>query len=415
MRETKVERETLNFVIVGHVDHGKSTLIGRLLFDTKSLPPEKMEEVERISKELGRDVEFAFIMDHLQEERDQGITIDTAQTFFKTDLRDYVIIDAPGHKEFIKNMITGASLAEAALLIVDADEGVREQTRRHAYLLSMLGLRQVAVLVNKMDLVGYAQERFDEVVAELKTFLAQIDIVPTHIVPISAKDGDNVARRSEKMSWYDGPILLEVLDSFSINVKPDHKAMRLPVQLVYKAEDKRMYLGRVESGTLKAGQDVTFLPSDTTTKIKSIEVFQSEPLAEAEAGRSVGVTLVDQIFAERGEVACAPDALPRVADTIKGNVFWMSKVRMQVGEDLKIKCATQEIPAKVTEISRRIDSSTLETIDKNATELKNNEIAELTIKAKRPVVTETFYDVPELGRFVLVRGHDIVAGGIITE
>ena len=230
-----MQKEKLKFVIVGHVDHGKSTLIGRLFFDTGSLPADKIAEIEKISKELGRDVEFAFMMDHLQEERDQGITIDTAQAFFHTDKRDYVIIDAPGHVEFTKNMITGASQAQAAILIVDAAEGVREQTRRHAYLLSMLGLTQVAVVINKMDLdsVRYSKQRFEQVVAELLEFCEPLGIKPMHIVPISAKQGENVAKKSTHMDWYIGPTVLELLDDFVVPSKPADKPMRFPIQDVY--------------------------------------------------------------------------------------------------------------------------------------------------------------------------------------
>jgi sulfate adenylyltransferase large subunit len=410
-----MENEDLKFVIVGHVDHGKSTLIGRLLYDTKSLPASKLEEVERISKELGREVEFAFVMDHLQEERDQGITIDTAQTFFQTDRRDYVIIDAPGHKEFIKNMITGASQAEAAVLIVDAEEGVREQTRRHAYLLGMLGLEQVAVVINKMDRVGFARERFEEVSAETDRFLRALGIRSMHVIPISAKLGDNVAQRSGGMGFYDGPTVLEALDAFRVLPRPTEKPMRMPVQDVHKVGDKRMLLGRIESGTLRAGQEVVFLPSGSTSRVRTIEKFMEPPLESASAGESVGVTLDDALFVERGEVACPPDSRARVTDTVPASVFWMSRQPMAAGEALKIKCATQEVPAKVHRIARRIDSSTLEVIEENASELQNNEIAELTVETKSPVAFETFYDVAELGRFVLVRGHDIVAGGIITQ
>ena len=414
-KEGVMETETLSFVIVGHVDHGKSTLIGRLLFDTQSLPPQKIEEVERISRELGREVEFAFVMDHLQEERDQGITIDTAQTFFKTDKRDYVIIDAPGHKEFIKNMITGASQAQAALLIVDAQEGVREQTRRHAYLLGMLGLEQVVVVINKMDLVEFAQTRFDEVAADIVAFLGEIDIRPMHIVPISAKEGDNIARRSERMDWYGGPITLGVLDSFVVPTRPEGKPLRLPIQDVYKVDDKRMLVGRVESGAVRVGQDIVFLPSGSESRVKSVEKFLAPPVEVAEAGESIGITIEDPLFIERGQTACSADSRPRVTSNVQASVFWMSKQRMEVGESLKIKCATQEIPAKVTRIARRIDSSSLEVIGENAVELKNNEIGEVTIEIREPLAVETFYDVPELGRFVLVRGHNVVAGGIVTE
>ncbi len=410
-------KEKLNFVIVGHVDHGKSTLIGRLFYDTGSLPADKVAEIEKISKELGRDIEFAFMMDHLQEERDQGITIDTAQAFFHTDKRDYVIIDAPGHVEFTKNMITGASQAQAAILIVDAEEGVREQTRRHAYLLSMLGVKQVAVVINKMDMdsVKYSQKRFDQVVAELLEFCEPLGIKPMHIVPISAKDGDNIAKKSTHLDWYTGPIVLEVLDDFVVPSKPSDKPMRFPIQDVYKIDKKRILAGRIESGTITSGQEVIFLPSASRSKITSIEKYLSPPLESASAGDSIGVTLEDSLFVERGQIAYPADSHPQIKDTFKASLFWMSRKPMAIDEKLRIKCATQEISIKECKIHRRINSSTLEVIEENATELANNEIAEMTITAKSPIVVESFSDFPELGRFVVVRGHDIVAGGIITQ
>ena len=409
-----MEKENLKFVIVGHVDHGKSTLIGRLFYDTDSLPAEKIEEIERISRELGRDIEFAFVMDHLQEERDQGITIDTAQTFFHTDKRDYVIIDAPGHKEFIKNMVTGASQAEAAVLIVDAEEGVREQTRRHAYLVGMLGLKQVAVVINKMDKVQFARQRFDEVTAETVKFLESIEIRPIHIVPISAKAGDNVAAKSTHMDWYSGATVLEALDDFAVSVRPVDKPMRLPIQDVYKIGDKRMLVGRVESGTIHKGQGVVFLPAGSESKVQSIEEFMKPPLKSASAGESIGITLDDSLFIERGQTACPLDSVPQMTHTFRANLFWMSRQPMRDDENLLIKCATQTIAVTSWDIQRKIDSSSLEIIEENATELKNNEIAELTVQTRSPIVLERFCDVPELGRFVVVRGHDIVAGGIIT-
>jgi len=410
-----MEKETLNFVIVGHVDHGKSTLIGRLLYDTGSLPASKVEEMERISREMGREVEFAFVMDHLQEERDQGITIDTAQTFFHTARRDYVIIDAPGHKEFIKNMITGASQAQAALLIIDAEEGVREQTRRHAYLLGLLGLEQVAVLINKMDRVGFARESFEEVAREAGEFLTAIGITPTEVVPISASEGDNVVSRSERLGWYEGPLAVEVLDGFRVLARPAEAPLRMPIQDVYKVGDKRILAGRVESGVLRRGQRIVFLPVGSETTVRSIEKYLSPTVEEVEAGESVGITLEDPLFIERGQVACEPASPLRVTDTVSANVFWMNPGPMASGEGLVLKLATQEVAAAVTGIARRIDSSSLEVIAEDAEELLNNDIAEVTIRTKTPVATGTFYEVPELGRFVLMRGHDIVAGGIITR
>jgi len=410
-----MDRETLNFVIVGHVDHGKSTLIGRLLFDTGSLPPERMEEARRISRELGRPLEFAFLMDHLREEREQGITIDTAQTFFHTDRRDYVIIDAPGHKEFIKNMVTGASQAQAALLIVDAAEGPREQTRRHAYLVSLLGLEQVAVVVNKMDLVDYDRGRFEEVSAEVEEFLGAVGLAARAVVPASAREGDNVASRSARTAWYEGPTVLEVLEGFRVPVRPEQKPLRLPVQDVYEVEGRPVLVGRVESGTLRRGQEVVFLPGGLRGVVRSIEKFLAPPPEEARAGESIGITLEEPLPVGRGEVACGVDSPPGLASEVEARLFWMHPEPLRVEEPLTLRLATQEVPARVRRIARRIDSATLEVIAEEASELADNELAELTIETERPVLSEAFYQVPELGRFVLVRGNDIVAGGIITR
>ncbi len=409
-----MDREHLKFVIVGHVDHGKSTLIGRLFYDTNSLPEGIFEEIERTCKALGRDIEFAYVMDHLQEEREQGITIDTAQTFFNTEKREYVIIDAPGHKEFVKNMITGASQAEAAILIVDANEGVKEQTKRHAYILGMLGLKQVTAVINKMDQVEYSQERFNEVNKELVEFLDAINIKPTYTIPISAKDGDNVANKSEKMGWYDGMTILESLDTFNNLERPIEKELRYPVQDVYVIDGKRIFVGRVESGKIREGQEITVLPDPRKTNIKSIEMFLDEKKNEAEAGESIGVTTNDKLFIERGHVLC-DGKLPQVTDTINANVFWMAKKPLDKKDKVIIKLATQEVDASIVSINKRLDSSTLDVLEEDAQVLNETEVGELILKTEHPLVVENFNEVPELGRFVLVQGYDVTAGGIITE
>ena len=410
----EMDGATLSFVLVGHVDHGKSTLIGRLLYDTRSLPDETMAELERLAKEQGGEVEFAFVMDHLEEERDQGITIDTAQTFFRSEKREYVIIDAPGHKEFIKNMITGASQAEAAILIVDAGEGVREQTRRHAALLAMLGLDQIAVVINKMDTVVFAQERFDRVAAELTGFLTTIGLTARRFVPLSARDGDNVADRSTRMPWYDGPTVLDVLDEFVVRPRPAEKPLRLPIQDVYEVEERQILVGRVESGTLRSGQEVLFLPGGSRATVQTVEQYLKPPLASAAAGESVGFTLDPPLPIERGQVACPPETPPRVEDSVRANIFWLSPEPFAVGEKLHLRCATQEVGVFAATIEKRIDSSSLEVLGENAKELGNHEIGELTLRTDAPIATEIFNDVPALGRFVLVRGHDIVAGGVVV-
>jgi len=403
----------MKIVIVGHVDHGKSTLIGRLFFDTNSLPEGVMENVKRACEELGRPVEFAYLMDSLEEERQQNVTIDTAQTFFKTGKRHYVIIDAPGHVEFVKNMITGASQAEAAILIVDVNEGVQEQTKRHAYILGMLGLEQVVVVLNKMDTVGYDRKRFNDVSADVTAFLEKINIKPSYVIPISAREGDNVAKKSSRMEWYEGPTVLEALDRFRPSAKDTTKPLRCPLQDIYKVGDKRVLVGRVESGLMKAGDDITFLPSGKKAVVKSIEVFEGQK-NEAGPGESIGITIDKPHFLERGEVACSGE-LPKPTDTIMAHVFWMSREPFRMGDQMLFRCATQEISCIIESINKKLDSSTLEIIEENAKELNDMEIGEVILKLKSPAVVENFNNIGELGRFVLTKGLDVAAGGIITH
>lgn len=404
--------ENLKFVIVGHVDHGKSTLIGRLLYDTNSLPEGKLEEIKQLCESLGKDIEFGYVMDHLEEERDQGITIDTAQTFFNTEKRDYVIIDAPGHVEFVKNMISGASQAEAAVLIVDAEEGVKEQTKRHAYILGMLGLSQVVAVINKMDLVDYGRERFESVKKDLLEFLSNINIKPSYVIPISAKNGDFIANKTGNMGWYKGPTLLEALDTFRTKESANNKPLRYVVQDIYSF-DKRIIAGRVESGIIRKGDKIKVLPSGEETRVKSVEEYLKN-VTEAEAGKSTGIITEDKLFIDRGNVIVSPRDLPAVTSRIKANVFWMDRVPFKKGESLMFRCATQEVNCEIENISRVINSSTLELIAEDADEIKNREVASIIIKTDKPVVVENFNKMKELGRFVLGR-EDTCAGGIITE
>ncbi|MHC4646433.1 MAG: sulfate adenylyltransferase subunit 1 [Planctomycetota bacterium] len=404
--------DVLSFVIVGHVDHGKSTLIGRMLYDTDSLPPDKIEEVKKASAGRGKETEFAYLLDHLEEEREQGITIDTTQVFFKTEKRRYVIIDAPGHVEFVKNMITGASQAEAAVLIIDVAEGVKEQTKRHSYMLSLLGLHQVVVVLNKMDLVDFSQERFETVKQAVESWLASINIEPILYIPISAINGDNITAKSDKMPWYRGPAFIESLDSLQSAEAPEDKALIFPVQDVYKVDGKRITAGRIEAGVLKSQQVVKVLPSSQTTKVKSIEKFPSQADA-AGAGESIGITTEDPLFLKRGDVVCLPEAQSTLTDMFDATMFWMSKRDFNKGGKITLRCATQETTAKVERINKRIDSSTLDIIEHDAGTLKNLEVGQVTIKTKTSIVIKPFNDVKELGRFVLVEGDNICAGGII--
>jgi len=408
-----MEMDVLSFVIVGHVDHGKSTLIGRLLYETDSLAPDKLEEIKQASAGAGRQTEFAYLLDHLEEERKQGITIDTTQVFFKTEKRRYVIIDAPGHVEFVKNMITGASQAEAAVLIVDVAEGVKEQTKRHSYMLSLLGLKQVIVVVNKMDLVDFSQERFESVKADAWQWLGSINIEPIVSIPISAIRGENVTTGSANMKWYAGPTFVESLDTL-VNKQPsEDKGLVFPVQDVYKIEGKRISVGRVEAGRVEDGAEIKVLPSGLVTKVASIEKFGEQP-HNAVAGECIGMTTADSVFLDRGNIVCRRGCEPALTDTIPASIFWMSRRDFTRGEKLILRCATQETRCRIERINRRINSSTLEIIGEDADQIKNLEVAEVVIKTKSPVAVKDFNDVQELGRFILVRDENTCAGGIIT-
>ena len=406
--------DILSFVIVGHVDHGKSTLIGRLLYDTDSLTPDKIKDIQQASARQGKETEFAYLLDHFEEERKQGITIDTTQVFFKTPKRHYTIIDAPGHVEFVKNMITGASHAEASVLIVDVKEGIKEQTKRHSYILSMLELDQVIVVLNKMDLVDFSAERFETVKQDLRQWLEAVNIVPLHFVPISAIKGDNIAAKSENMDWCTGPTFLESLDALR-NMQPTQdKPLLLPIQDVYKIQDKRISVGRVESGVITKGAEVKVLPGVHVTSVLSIEKFL-EDTDTATAGECIGLTTTDPVLLERGNVLCSPESQPILTDKIAANIFWMSGKEFTEDQKLTIRCATQEMSCKDVSIDKRIDSSTLELLDTDCNTLKNLEVAEVTIETKKPIVVKNFNDVQELGRFVLVRDQNICASGIITS
>lgn len=404
--------DPLSLVITGHVDHGKSTLIGRLLYDTESLPPDKIQEAERASASQGRETEFAYLLDHLEEERRQGVTIDTTQVFFETRRRRYVIIDAPGHVEFIRNMITGATQAQAAVLIVDATEGVREQTRRHAYMLALLGLHPLVVVVNKMDLVGFSEGRFHEVRRSIEEFLRPTGLKPSLHIPISAFRGDNVTARSVNMKWYAGPTFLEALDTLQGTPPPTDKPLLVSIQDVYMIDGRRINVGRVESGVLRQGLEVKVLPGGQTTTVNSIEKFLEAP-ESAVSGECIGLT-TQSVDLNRGDVLCLPDQEPILADRISARIFWMAGQDLTRDLDLTMRCTTQETGCKVERIRKRIDSSRLEIIEQDAEILKELEVGEVTIRTDRPILTKDFTDVQSLGRFVLVHGENVCAGGIVT-
>jgi bifunctional enzyme CysN/CysC len=398
------------------VDHGKSTFVGRLFHDTGSLPEGKLEQLQGIAERRGVPFEWANLMDALQSERDQNITIDTAQIWFQTKKRQYVIIDAPGHKEFLKNMITGAANAEAALLLIDAHEGVQENSRRHGYLLNLLGIRQIAVLVNKMDLENYSQTKFDQIEAEYRTWLRTIGVEPTVFVPIAAKQGDNIASKSPNMAWWQGPTVLQTLDNFKMSELPKNQPLRFPIQDIYRFDERRILAGRVESGSIKVGDRIVFSPSNKTSTVKTIERWNAASSDSAAAGESIGITLTEQIFVTRGAIAALESAPPFELSSFKARLFWLGKQPFAKGKLYKLKLASQEVECQIEAIERVIDASTLETVSRKQNELfvGRYEVAELTIHTKAPIAFDVHTDIVPTGRFVIVDGFDVAGGGIIA-
>lgn len=405
----------LRVVIVGHVDHGKSTLIGRLLHDTNSLPAGKAEEIIAICKNRGTDViEWSFVLDAFQAERDQAITIDTTQIWFKTALRNYVIIDAPGHREFLKNMISGAAAADAAILVVDAAEGVREQTKRHAYMLALLGLRQIGVVINKMDAVGHSPEKFEAVSKEVKTYLKSIGLEASHIIPISARNGDMIAGRGSNMDWYAGKTLTETLDSFEIASLPVAKPLRFPIQDVYRHDERRILVGRVETGVLRKGDTLLFSPGNEQAVVESIEVWPADASkVEAHAGEVVGITIDQRLFVERGHIASHAENPPMLSNVFRANMFWLAEKPLKVGNSYKIRYGTHEAMVTVQSIDRAIDTGTLAQAT-NANEVPRNAVAEITLRARDLLPIDPYTDNERLGRVVLYDGYDIAGGGTIS-
>ncbi len=413
-----LQRETFNVVIVGHVDHGKSTVVGRLLADTGALPQGKLESVRRECERTGKPFEYAFLLDALSDEQDQGITIDTARCFFKSAKRDYIIIDAPGHIEFLKNMISGAARAEAAVLVIDAKEGVRENSRRHGYILSMLGIRQVVVCVNKMDLVGYSQEHFKKIESEYRAFLEGIGAVsPRAFVPVAAVAGENLAIRGKATPWYDGPTLLELLDNLPKAPSKTEQPLRMPLQAVYKftkhGDDRRIFAGRIEAGKVAVGDKVVFSPSNKLSTIHSIEAFHSAPRTSIEAGWSTGFTLAEEIYVTRGEVMSHVERPPLVSTRVRANLIWLGKTPLTKGRDYKLKLGTAAVPVQLHKINKVIDASQLDhRLDKS--QVDRNDVADVILEVRQPVAFDLTADCEATGRFVLVDGYDVAGGGIIT-
>lgn len=408
-----MNRESLNIVVVGHVDHGKSTLIGRLLYDTDSLSKGAIDKVKRISAEKGKSFEYAYLLDAFEEEQKQGITIDTTRLQFKTDKRDYVIIDAPGHVEFLKNMISGAASAEGAILMVDAEEGIKEQSKRHGYILSLLGIKKVYVAVNKMDLVGYSKDRYREIERDFNEFLNPLGVNPIEYIPISAYYGENITAKSGELGWYEGESIIEAIDSLEKEPEAEQKELRFPIQDVYKFDHRRIIAGRIESGSIEVGDEITIHPSGKQTRVKTLEYWQEGDRSDVtKAGESIGITVEDEFFYNRGDFITHRESSLSTGNRFRGNVFWLGKNDLVPNKKYKLKLSTAEVECQIESIIKAIDASTLEEVE-SPNGIKKNDVGEVIVRTKTEIGFDLFNELESTGRFVIVDDFDISGGGII--
>lgn len=412
-----MEEEQLDLVVVGHVDHGKSTVIGRLMADTGSLPVGKLEQVRERCARTSRPFEYAFLLDALKNEQAQGITIDAARCFFRTDKRRAIINDAPGHVEFLKNMVTGASRAQAALLVIDVHEGIRENTKRHGYILSLLGLCQVAVLINKMDLVGYAEEAFCRTRDEYSQFLSGLGVTPVSVIPVSARSGGNIARRAAEMPWYGGPTVLEQVDQFEVSDHMHLRPFRMPLQDVYKftaaGDDRRIFAGSITSGRIEVGSRVRFLPSRKTSSIATVEGFAAEPGQSAKAGQATGFTLTEQIYVKPGEVMVVDGDESCLETTrLRTTVFWMGRAPLIPNKRYVLKVGASKVPVELREVLGVIDASELSRATKKL-ELERHDVGEVVLETTRPIACDRASFLGPTGRFVIVDHFEIAGCGVV--
>lgn len=413
------DRPRVSLVVVGHVDHGKSTLIGRLLADAGCLPEGKLEDIRRRCLRNAKPMEYAYLLDALKEEQSQGITLDCARCFFKTARRDYVLMDAPGHVDLLKNMVSGAARADAAVLVIDAHEGIRENSRRHGYFLSMLGIDSFIVVINKMDRVGYQRKVFQNLENGYRTFLEQIRLKPLAFVPASASQGANVVVRSPELSWYEGPTVLDLIESFPPPQDTLNDPLRLPVQGVYKftggGDDRRIIAGRVESGVLRAGDRILFFPSNKRAVVKTVEGFPHATASSVEAGQPAGITLEEHVVVARGDVISRQDQTPpQVSSRFRVDLFWLGGIPATPEKTYKLKLAAAETTVQVERVIRILDASTLD-VTEDRTDIRRNEVAECVLRARKPIAFDPAGLSVKTGRFVLVDGYAIAGGGIIRE
>ncbi|GGQ41472.1 sulfate adenylyltransferase subunit CysN [Couchioplanes azureus] len=414
--------DLLRFATAGSVDDGKSTLIGRLLYDTKSLFSDQLEAVEAVSAARGDEyTNLALLTDGLRAEREQGITIDVAYRYFATPRRKFIIADTPGHIQYTRNMVTGASTADLALILVDARKGLVEQSRRHAFLTSLLRVPHLVLCVNKMDLVGWDKEVYDRIADEFTSFAAKLDITDLTIIPISALEGDNIASRSEKSPWYEGPSLLHHLEHVHIASDRNLVDVRFPVQYVIRPQsttvtDYRGYAGQVASGVLKPGDDVMVLPSGMTSKIAAIDTADG-PVDEAFPPMSVTVRLADEIDISRGDMICRPHNAPAVAQDIEAMICWMDETApLRVGGKYTIKHTTRTARTVIRGLQYRLDVNTLHR-DEGAPQLGLNEIGRVRLRTTLPLLADEYRRNRTTGGFILIdeTTNRTVGAGMIIE
>jgi len=416
------EKEHINLVFVGHVDHGKSTTVVRLLFDSGSVSEQELRKLKEKAKELGKaGFEFAFIMDNLKEERERGVTIDLAHKRFNTNKYYFTIIDAPGHKDFIKNMITGASQADSAVLVVAANDGVMEQTKEHVFLCRTLGVQQLIVAINKMDMKDYSEDVFKKVKTDVETLLKTVGYDPSKVnfVPTASLPGENVSKKTEKMPWYKGPTLLEAFDLLNIPEKPTHLPLRLPIQDVYNITGIGVVpVGKVETGIMKVGDKVIIVPAregkGVSGEVKSIEMHH-EQLKQAIPGDNVGFNVrgIDKKDIARGDVLGHTDNVPTVASEFTAQIVVLNcKNVITVGYTPVFHIHTAQIACQITAIEKKLNAATGETIAENPDFLKNGDAAIIKVKPVQPVVIEKQKDIPHMSRFAIRDSGVTVAAGM---
>lgn len=406
----------INLVFVGHKDHGKSTLIGRLLYDSKAILEQKLQEIRNELKESGKKkFEFAFLLDSLEEERKGGLTIDIMQTPFKSKKYFYTIIDCPGHREFIKKMLTGASQADAAVLVVSAKEGIQDQTRQHAFLIKTLGINQLVVAVNKMDAAAYEKSRYDEICEKVGEILASLGYKKTPMIPISALKGDNVFTESKKMKWHNGSTLIGTLDNtISPSALPVNKPLRGFVQDLYQHEGEEIVVCKVETGILETGKVISFSPSGNEGLLKAIEVFGANT-RRAEPGDSVGLFVDGINDVERGEIMSYAENKPRKVKSFVAEIILLSDIEIRNDDILTVRYGTAEKKCRVQRILKEIDPVNLTLRTKLPEVLKDGSVGEVELLALQPLCVEEYSKLPQMGRFVIQGKKGTSAAGIVLQ